>query len=211
MACDLWAKPNETYNYMSVCYLKYKLAIFPEVAEWSEVHRAYTSRSFPTIWYAGGQVSDSTAALSADGREVCQGAYTKNQVCAIYAGKPSSGNFENLYFDNGSWTDVEDRAGDEQLTPGFALSNNYPNPFNSSSSIRYTIDGKQTTLLTTLKIYNIREQLVRTLVNEPKEAGTYEVNWDGRDENGNEAASGVYLYRLQADDFNQTKKMVLMK
>ena len=211
MACDLWAKPNETYNYMSVCYLKYKLAILPKVAEWSEVHRAYTSRSFPTIWYAGGQVSDSTAALSADGREVCQGAYTKNQVCAIYAGKPSSGNFENLYFDNGGWVAVEDQVGEEQMPAQFSLSANYPNPFNPATRIQYTVHGRQAPHRTTLKIYNIRGQLVRTLVNEPKEDGTYEVTWDGRDENGDEVASGVYLYRLQVGDFTQTKKMVLMK
>lgn len=48
-------------------------------------------------------------------------------------------------------------------------------------------------------------------MDEPKEAGTYEVIWDGKDEKGNEVASGVYLYRLQAGDFSQTKKMVLIK
>ena len=64
---------------------------------------------------------------------------------------------------------------------------------------------------TTLKIYNVLGQLVKTLVDEPKERGTYEVIWDGKDENGNEVASGVYFYRLQTEDFTQTKKMVLMK
>jgi hypothetical protein len=211
MACDLWAKPEESYNFMSICYLRHKLVIFPSLEEYSEVHRAYTSRSFPSVWYAGGRVSDSTAAKSEDGREVCQGAYTGVQVCAIYAGKTSSGNFENLCFDNGGWTGVEDQIGNEQLAPQFSLSNNYPNPFNPITRIRYTLHGRQTPFRTTLKIYNIRGQLVRTLVDEPKEAGTYEVSWDGRGDNGNEVASGVYLYKLQAGDFNQTKKMVLMK
>jgi len=211
MACDLWAKPDETYNWMSVCYLKHKLAIFPELIEYSEVHRAYVSRSFPTTWYSGGQVNDSTAAKSEDGREVCQGAYTRNQVCAVYAGKNSAGNFQNLYFDNGSWVDVEEQAGEEQLMPRFSLSHNYPNPFNPVTRIQYTVNSRQTPLRTTLKIYNIRGQLVRTLVNEPRRAGTYLVSWDGKDESGNQVASGVYLYRLRADDFSQTKKMVLLK
>jgi hypothetical protein len=211
MACDLWAKPDETYNWMSVCYLKHKLVLFSSVEEYSEVHRAYVSRSFPTIWYSGGQVSDSTAAKSEDGREVCQGAYTRNQVCAIYAGKTSSGNFENLYFDNGSWVDVEEQSEEEELMPRFSLCHNYPNPFNPVTRIQYTVNSRQTPLRTTLEIYNIRGQLVRALVDEPKQAGTYEVTWDGRDEVGNEVASGVYLYQLQAEDFSQTKKMLLLK
>jgi hypothetical protein len=211
MACDLWAKPNETYNWMSICYLRHKLVLFSGVQEYSEVHRAYTSRLFPTTWYSGGQISDSTAAQSEDGREVCQGAYTGNQVCAIYAGKTSAGNFQNLYFDNGGWVDVEEQAGEEQLMHRFSLSYNYPNPFNPATRIQYAVHGSQTPLRTTLKIFNTRGQLVRTLVDEPKKGGTYEAIWDGRDEDGNEVASGVYLYRLESKDFSQTKKMVLLK
>jgi hypothetical protein len=146
-------------------------------------------------------------------------------VCAIYAGKLSSGNFENLYFDNGAWTDVEDEVGSEEATPEFSLSTNYPNPFNPVTSIEYAVGSRQTPekavggsrftvhgpIHTTLTIYNILGQEVRTLVNEPKGPGTYEVIWDGKDKNGNEVASGVYLYRLQANDFVQAKKMVFMK
>ncbi|MFQ6002794.1 MAG: FlgD immunoglobulin-like domain containing protein [Candidatus Zixiibacteriota bacterium] len=62
-----------------------------------------------------------------------------------------------------------------------------------------------------MKIYNVLGQLVRTLVNEPKESGTYEVIWDGRDDNGNEVASGIYFYRLQAGDFTEAKKMLLLR
>jgi hypothetical protein len=211
MACDLWAKPEETYNYMSVCCLKYKSVIYPAFQEWSEVHRAYTSRSFPGTWYAGGQVSDNLAATSEDGREVCQGAYTRNQVCAIYAGKPSSGNFENLYFDNGGWSDVEDETAEETAIRGFSLSHNYPNPFNPVTSIRYTVGSGQTSLRITLRIYNIRGQLVRTLVDEPKEVGNYQVMWDGKSDNHKDVASGIYLYELKIGDHSQTKKMVLIR
>ncbi len=212
MACDLWAKPDDIgYNVMSACYLRYKSVIFPTFEEWSEVHRAYVFNSFPTTWYSGGQVSDNPAAMSEDGREVCQGAYTKNQVCAIYAGKPSSGNFENLYFDNGGWSDVEDEAAEETAMRGFSLSYNYPNPFNPATNIRYTVGRGQTPLRTTLRIYNIRGQLVRTLVDEPKEAGNYQVMWDGKSDNHKDVASGIYLYELKVGDHSQTKKMVLIR
>lgn len=210
-ACDLWAKPEETYNYMSVCYLRYKSVIYPTFQEWSEVHRGYVSRSFPTTWYSGGRVSDSTAALSEDGREVCQGAYTRNQVCAVYAGKPSSGNFENLSFDNGGWTDVEDQTIEGQSLPRISLSHNYPNPFNPMTRLQYTVGSIQTPLRTTLEIYNIQGQLVRTLVDGLQEAGIYSVIWDGRDDAGDEVASGVYLYRLGVGDFSESKKMVLIR
>jgi flagellar hook assembly protein FlgD len=63
---------------------------------------------------------------------------------------------------------------------------------------------------TTLTIYNIVGQKVRTLVNEPKEPGTYGVTWDTKDENGYEVASGVYFYMLEAEDLAQTKRMVLI-
>ncbi|MFQ6002214.1 MAG: FlgD immunoglobulin-like domain containing protein, partial [Candidatus Zixiibacteriota bacterium] len=64
---------------------------------------------------------------------------------------------------------------------------------------------------TSLKIYNIRGELVRTLVDEPKEAGKYEATWDGKDEDGNQVASGIYFYQLRTNDYCQTKKMILVK
>jgi hypothetical protein len=64
---------------------------------------------------------------------------------------------------------------------------------------------------TTLKIYNIRGELVKTLVDEPKEAGSYEAVWDGKDENGNQVASGIYFYELRVADHCETKKMILVK
>jgi hypothetical protein len=208
MACDLWAKPDESYNFMSVCYLTHKITIFPELIEYSEVHRAYTSRSFPGTWYAGGRVSDTTAAFSADGREVCQGSYTGVQVCALYAGKTPSGNFENLAFDNGGWTDVENQTEEELSPPGFLLSNNYPNPFNPETRISYYIPRASHVRL---EVFNILGRKIRTLQDEDQMAGNNEVTWDGRDDEGNEVASGIYLYKLEAGDLSQSKKMVLIR
>jgi hypothetical protein len=96
----------------------------------------------------------------------------------------------------------------------FELSQNYPNPFNPTTTIKYTLPASGEgpgTLPTTLRIYNVLGEVVRTLVNEPKSPGVYYEVWDGKDDQGNPVASGVYLYKLGAGKFSETKKMVLLK
>jgi hypothetical protein len=114
---------------------------------------------------------------------------------------------------------------DENQKPtAFALFQNYPNPFNPVTKIHYVVGGRQTKAAdggrptadnssphTTLKIYNILGQKVRTLVDEPKRAGSYEVIWEGKDDLGKEVASGIYFYKLTAGSYQEIKKMVLMK
>ena len=85
----------------------------------------------------------------------------------------------------------------------FALYNNYPNPFNPSTTIRYQIPDRS---LVTLKVCNILGREVAILINEEKTAGTYELTW-----NAENLPSGVYFYRIQAGEFIQTKKMILLK
>ena len=63
----------------------------------------------------------------------------------------------------------------------------------------------------TLTLYNLAGQQVARLVQGTREAGTYTVTWDGRDDHGRELASGVYLYRLQVGDQTQTRKLVLVR
>ena len=64
---------------------------------------------------------------------------------------------------------------------------------------------------TTLKIYNVLGEVVRTLVNEPKWAGSYSVQWDGKNDKGEQLGSGVYFYELKVGDYTSAKKMVLLK
>ena len=96
------------------------------------------------------------------------------------------------------------------LPKAFALGQNYPNPFNPSTTIAYDIpEGKEVQVR--LNIYNVRGQLVRTLVDEVKSEGAYQIQWDGSSNNGQKVSSGVYFYRLVAGEFNQTRKMVILK
>ena len=85
----------------------------------------------------------------------------------------------------------------------FSLSQNYPNPFNPSTTIRFEIVQRSAVKL---KIFNVLGQLLTTLVDEQRNGGAYSVEW-----NATEVASGVYFYQLQAGEFVQTKKMILMK
>jgi hypothetical protein len=90
------------------------------------------------------------------------------------------------------------------------LDNNYPNPFNPATTIKYSIAERGHV---SLAIYNAAGQLVRTLVDDeqvPKEGG-FSVSWDGTTNTGGPVASGVYFYRLTAVNFSQTKKMVVLK
>ncbi len=90
----------------------------------------------------------------------------------------------------------------------FTLSQNYPNPFNLITEINYGLAGNT---YVTLKIYNIKGQLVKTLVDEDKSSGYYKTYWDGKDRSGKEVTSGIYFCRFQAGDFSLTRKMVLLK
>ena len=90
----------------------------------------------------------------------------------------------------------------------FALSGNYPNPFNPETTISYDLPRESAV---SLKIYNAQGQTIRTLVQQSQTVGTYRVAWDGRDERGRAVGSGLYFYRLQAGDFRATQRMMLLK
>ncbi len=89
-----------------------------------------------------------------------------------------------------------------------SLSQNYPNPFNPQTTIAFSVKERG---LVNLKVYNVAGQLVRTLANEQFAAGAHTKVWDGRNDAGQAVSSGVYFYKLVANNFTQTKKMVLLK
>jgi flagellar hook assembly protein FlgD len=88
------------------------------------------------------------------------------------------------------------------------LSQNYPNPFNPTTTISFTT-SEQTRA--TLEVYNLIGQNIRTLLDRDVDLGTTSVTWDGNDEHGHKAASGVYFYKLTAGNAEQVKKMILLR
>jgi len=107
---------------------------------------------------------------------------------------------DTLYISN--TVDVEDRG--SLLSPNnYNLAQNYPNPFNPVTTIQYSIPQLSSV---TLKVYDVLGNEIAALVNEEKDRGVYSVSFDASG-----LASGMYLYRLQAGNFIETKKMILLK
>jgi len=155
-------------------------------------------------------------------------AYT-SPICADYLGPfETATTFLSASGASGTWydmgvnqsTDVAmrvrtsptlDVAVGEDPTPvpyGFELFNNYPNPFNPLTTIRYSLERRSQV---EIAIYNVLGKKICTLVNSVKPAGEHEITWDGRDSRGKPVASGIYLYRVKAGEYVNSKKMLLLK
>lgn len=88
------------------------------------------------------------------------------------------------------------------------LGANYPNPFNPSTTIAFDIHENTNVLL---EVYNVKGQLVKTLVNKHFDRGQHTVTWDGKNDNGTTVSSGIYLYKMKTNSHNEVKKMLMMK
>ncbi len=97
----------------------------------------------------------------------------------------------------------------EEIAPAiFKLEQNYPNPFNPETQISFSLPTAQ---LVQMNVYNLKGQLVKSLVNSSMSAGKHQIVWDGTDDRGNAISSGVYFYRLIVGGTSRTRKMLLMK
>ena len=120
-----------------------------------------------------------------------------------------AGNFDidsmDVKFKNGNPVNI---GNEEGKVFSFSLDQNYPNPFNPSTKIKYKIPDqvRNDNWLVTLKVYDVLGNEVATLVNEAKQPGVYEVEFDGKD-----FSSGEYFYQLRYGSFSETKKMLLIK
>jgi len=101
-------------------------------------------------------------------------------------------------------------ANEDEVVPitATALKGNYPNPFNPETTISYDLKDAA---MVRLDVYNLKGQLVRSLVNEMQATGRYRIVFDGKDERNQPLSSGVYLYRFSAGEYSKTQKMMLMQ
>lgn len=144
---------------------------------------------------------DSTSYLIPEGQslEFHQTSAAGGQTFAPY--------FKAGYVDIKSTTDADEE--NELILPKeYSLAQNSPNPFNPSTKIQFELPRAGQIRLS---VFNVLGQTVKTLCDEKLPAGRHSVIFDGRDNNGGKIASGVYFYRLEAGDFTQSKKMILLK
>lgn len=118
----------------------------------------------------------------------------RNQTLSIYRLDVSTGVDSDLIPDD--------------LPSSFELGTPYPNPFNSSCLLEYSLPNRAHIRI---GVYNVLGQRVRSLVDETRPAGRYCVYWDGADQTGNPVATGVYLFKMQAGSFSDSKKVLLLK
>ena len=95
-----------------------------------------------------------------------------------------------------------------QLPHAFNLYNNYPNPFNPVTTLRYDLPEDA---LVNITIYDIMGRIVKTLINSQQNAGFKSIQWNATNDAGSPLSAGLYLYKIQADNFVETRKMVLLK
>ena len=114
--------------------------------------------------------------------------------------------FDNIIFSSSNSVGIHNKS--EILLKRFVLHQNYPNPFNPITSLRYDLpeDG-----LVNITIYDMVGRIVKTLVNSSQTAGFKSVQWNATNDRNELVSAGLYLYTIQAGEFRQTKKMVLLK
>jgi hypothetical protein len=95
-----------------------------------------------------------------------------------------------------------------QLPIAFNLYNNFPNPFNPVTALRYDLPEDA---LVNITIYDMMGRLVKNLVSSQQTAGYKSINWNATNNAGSPVSAGIYLYQVQAGKFRQTRKMILLK
>ena len=114
---------------------------------------------------------------------------------------------DDIYWEGGGTVDVTNEN-KNLISQKFILYDNYPNPFNPSTNISYSISNGE---YVSINIFDVNGGKVIELFNDYRSAGIYSIDWNGQNERGLQVSAGVYLYSIEAGDFRQTKKMILLK
>lgn len=197
---------NQSFTYLAFTEDNFESFLYEyNGSNWNQLVRAVHFQNDSTVWVTGepGIINRST-----DGGETFEvhqtfGAYLKSIQFFNNTGYIYGSNNKLLKY-VGS-TDIENDSLIE--TPDFIIST-YPNPFNPSVTISFAISEKN---MIELSIYNIRGQLIRSLINIDSSANNYTVHWDGKNDYGKEVQSGLYLLRLRVGEKQIVKKLMMMK
>ena len=121
-----------------------------------------------------------------------------------YVSAGSNSEYSDVLFVTLEWLDVDG----DQLPTVYTLHQNYPNPFNPTTQIKYDLPEDA---MVSITIYDIMGRSIRSLVNSQQTAGYHSIQWNATNNLGEPLSAGMYIYTIQAGEFRQTKKMVLLK
>ena len=145
---------------------------------------------------AAGDYSGQSVSMNSAGDRVAIGAPFNNGAGGVASGHVRVYTLTELFIDS------------RIMPTEYAVHQNYPNPFNPVTKLQYAIPKNS---LVTINIYDMLGRQVKTLVNQTQDAGYKSVIWDATNDYGKPVSAGMYLYQIQAGEYIQTKKMVLLK
>lgn len=129
---------------------------------------------------------------------------SNNDVFRSHRYSPNYAGFDGKVLTAG----VKLNTNDDKIINEFYLHNNFPNPFNPTTTIAYNVLRRE---FVTITVFDILGNKLKTLVNQTVEPGQYSITWDSKDDNGRLLSSGIYFYSILAGQFSQTKKMILLR
>lgn len=164
------------------------------------------AQPYPVFGYWGDPSNPRTGSVPIEGRFTDNDSWSTNEVCINW----NAALVYNLYaarrVARGSSPTVS--PGDRGVPSEYVLEQNFPNPFNPSTEIRFSVPEASSVRLT---VYNILGQEIKVLVNDVIGQGNHTVVWDGSDNDGKQVSSGIYFYRMQGENFAAVKKMIFAK
>ena len=209
-----WAVDIQSDNLNHVIATQWKLHIDPQ---WLIVKNCSLLTGFADHKLAWSE-KNGTLSISTAGTQPAKGAGEAIRILVEVKGDPtiSPDHFirvERLEVNEGLVAAEFQLPEPTQLPAEFHLYDNYPNPFNGETQIRFALpgNGKKKSRFVELSIYNVLGQKIRDLVRKELPPGYYQFKWNRRDESGNSVTGGVYFYRLKTGSFVKVKKLLILK
>ena len=197
---------NASYTYVAITEDNFETVLYQyDNSNWNQLAQAICFQNNSTIWVTGepGIINRST-----DGGATFE---VFQVIDAYFYTIQFFGNTGYIFGNQNALYKYVDPAGidsDMHIQTQDLNITAYPNPFNPTTTINYSLKENSRV---SLKIYNIRGQKVKNLVNEVLTAGKHSFIWNGRDSNDKRVSSGIYFYKMKAGDFQKVRKMILLR
>jgi hypothetical protein len=179
----------------------------------SDLSLSFQSENMDCIQNMSGQnyffesISVGETAISNDSFVLVLNSECNSDTSIVIQGNIHSGG--NLYWKDSISISIQTLNAEENNIPKyFSLGNAYPNPFNPNTTIQYGLSSME---FVTIEIYDLMGRKIKSLVNEKLDPGIYSYNWDATDNMNQPVSGGMYFYQMQAGDFKETKKIILIK